>query len=612
MLVLAAAWPMMTAGSAVAQFGLGGGESSSDRIAVFHLSGAVGEQPVDEISEIFGGGEMTSLKSLVERMNKARDDSSVKAVVVTFGPIQMGAGQLVEVRESLARIQAADKDVYVHADALNMGLYALASVADHVCMVPTGDMWITGMYGESPYLKDMLGKIGVFADFEHMGAYKSAAEVLTRNEPSDEARSMTNWLVDSIFESLKSMISDSRQMPDGKIGSLIDQGLFTAEQAKEAGLIDSVMHLQDFEAMLKDRYGRDVKFDKKYGKKKGPNVDFGSPFAFFKIFGELMEGKKPSSGDAVAIVYVEGPIIPGKSPENPFGGGSSSAGSSTIRGALQEALDDRSVKAVVLRVDSPGGSALASEIILDATKRVAAKKPVVVSMGNVAGSGGYYVSLNGGTIYADDTTITASIGVVGGKLVTTGMWDKLGINWVEYQRGEAADMMSSGERFDDADRKRIVDWMGSVYDIFKDHVVDARGDKLTKPIDEIAGGRVFTGKQALELGLVDKIGGLHDAVKDAAAQAQISDYKIRVIPKPKTIIDMLMDDITGDDDEKGLAHIGTALTAKSSPLVETLLPVIRTIDPQRVGAVMESIHRLELIQKEHVIMMMPETIRIRF
>ena len=179
--------------------------------------------------------------------------------------------------------------------------------------------------------------------------------------------------------------------------------------------------------------------------------------------------------------------------------------SAALRKALDEAAADDTIKAVVLRVDSPGGSATASEIILDATKRVKAKKPLVVSMGNVAGSGGYYVACGPTRSYADEATITGSIGVVGGKLATTDMWNKIGINWKEYGRGAQRRRSSARPRRSPSrNASKMQAWMDEIYGVFKDHVVAIRGTKLKKPIDELAGGRVYTGRQALELGLVDK------------------------------------------------------------------------------------------------------------
>ncbi len=213
-----------------------------------------------------------------------------------------------------------------------------------------------------------------------------------REGPSPEADKMTNWLLDSVYESAVQEIAKGRGVDPARVREWIDAGPYTARTAKEAGLIDAVEHRQALTDLLKEKYGKDVTFNHKYGDKKGPELDLSSPFAFLKVWSDLLteSQKKKTTKDAVGVVYVDGPIVLGGGEPSPFG--SEEARSSDIRKALDEALRDEAIKAVVLRVDSPGGSAVASEIILDATKRVKAKKPFVVSMGNVAGSGGYYVA----------------------------------------------------------------------------------------------------------------------------------------------------------------------------------------------------------------------------
>ena len=282
-----------------------------------------------------------------------------------------------------------------------------------------------------------------------------------------------------------------------------------------------------------------------------------------QFWATLLEGgkKKPSGKDVIGIVYVDGPILPGKPQSSPFGGESEGVYSTPLRKALDKIADDKDVKAVVLRVNSPGGSAVASEIILNATKGVKAKKPFVVSMGGVAGSGGYYVSMGADTIYADAATITASIGVVGGKFATTTMWNKIGIDWDSSRRGANAALLSSDHVFTDAERKKMQSWMNDIYGVFKGHVVAARGKKLKKPIDELAAGRVFTGQQALELGLIDKIGGLEDAVRDVARQAKLKDFEVRVYPQPKNFMEVLIEDLSDGDRDPNHLTLPASLAA---------------------------------------------------
>lgn len=261
---------------------------------------------------------------------------------------------------------------------------------------------------------------------------------------------------------------------------------------------------------------------------------------------------------------------------------------------------------MVLRVNSPGGSAVASEIILNATRRVKAKKPFVVSMGGVAGSGGYYVSLGADTIFADATTITASIGVLGGKFATTEMWKKIGITWHSSRRGANAGLLSSDAPFSDAERAKMQTWMNEVYGVFQGHVVAARGPKLRKPIGELAAGRVFTGRQALELGLVDKLGGLQDAIRHVAEEAKLKDYEVRVYPEPKSFVELLFEGLSEDDREPNhLALTVASASSRRTSLLELALPYLKGLDGDGLHAVEAALRGLDLLQQERAVLLMP-------
>ncbi len=575
-------------------------ETPKPRIAVFRLAGPVQETPREEIFN-FGGDTGIPLQTLVTRMDKAAKDSAVKAVVILLDQPAIGAAQVEELRAAIARLRAAGKDVIAHADTIGtMGQYVLLSAASHLSVVPTADLWITGVYGEAPYLRRLLEKIGVKPDFMTCGDYKSAAEIFLREGPSKEAEAMQNWLLDSLYDTQVKRIAASRKVSPELVKAWIDSGPHSAEKARELGMVDTVEQRQDLEARLKGRFGKDVVFDRKYGGKAEPKLDASSPFGLLKFWGELLGASRQAASKkpAIGIVYVEGPITLGGEAASMFQ--DAVASSASIRKALNEAADDDTVKAVVLRVDSPGGSALASEIILDATRRVKDKKPFTVSMGNVAGSGGYYVACAADTIFADDATITASIGVVGGKLATSGLYDKLGVTFKSYRRGQNAGMLASSEVFTAGERLKMRTWMDEIYGVFKGHVTASRGSRLKKPIDELAGGRVFTGRQALELGLVDRIGTLHDAIGHVASQAKLTDYDVRVIPKPKSFLEQLLEDGNDNDGRKGLDVV------HKPNLLELAQPFLRAFDPARAQLVRVALGRLELLNREGVILMMPE------
>jgi protease-4 len=576
-------------------------------IPVFTLTGEITESPTDESFPFFEP-PVASLRDLTRRLTKAAHDDNVKAVVLLAEDAHVGPAQTEELRQSMAALQKAGKEVYVHSDSLSTADYVLFAGATRISVVPTADLWVTGIYAEQPYLRGLLDKLGVQPDFLTCGDYKSAAEMFMRTEPSKQADEMYNWLLDSIHQNRIALIAKGRNVTPEQATKWIDSGPYTAEKAKAAGMIDAVEHRQDFTAFLKRKYGDDVTFDRKYGQPKQPTLDFSNPFVAFKILGDLFAGSKKPASDkpAVGIVYVEGPILLGNPEPSIFGALGGEARSSALRKALDEAANDDKVKAVVLRINSPGGSAVASEIILDATKRVKAKKPFVVSMGNVAGSGGYYVACAADTIFADPSTITASIGVVAGKLVTTPMWNKIGVTFKPYARGRHAALLNTDHPFTDEQRKLMQDWMNDIYGVFKQHVSDARKDRLKKPLDEIAGGRVYTGQQALEPGLVDRLGTLSDAVAFVAAKANLKegDYDTRPVPEPKNFLEQLMEQQSG-----GTERERHNVTAPS--VLQLALPLLHDLDPQRVAVIKQSLRRLDLIQSEGAVLMMPETAALR-
>jgi len=582
--------------------------SDSDQpvVALFRLKGGLTETPTDD-GFPFAIEQSTALKDLVERMQKAQADKNVKAVVITLSDFGLGFAQIEELRQAIAGVRAAGKEVYAHSDSLSYPQYVLLSGATQLSVVPTGDLWITGLQGESLHVRKLLDMIGAKPDFLTCGAYKSAAEMFMRESPSKEADEMHNWLLDSVYESSVKLVARGRNVTPEKVRKWIDEGPYTATKAQEAGLIDAVQHRQEFEDAVKKRFDGKVTFDTKYGKAKQPQIDLSSPIGIINFYSELLSGgKKPKSHkDSVAIVYVEGPIVLGSPTPSLLDAGAQVAASTPIRAALNKAAEDDSIKAVVLRVNSPGGSAVASEIILDATKRMKAKKPLVVSMGEVAGSGGYYVACGSDTIFADECTITGSIGVVAGKLATQETFGKVGITWKEYNRGANAALLSSSSVFSDAQRKKLQSWMDDIYGVFKGHVTAIRGGKLKKPIDELAGGRVYTGHQALDLGLVDQLGTLDDAVKFAAKQAELDKYELRVVPEPKNFIEQLLDS-SGEKDEDQVSLAAGPAAALQSNLRSAALSNLRGLDNERADAILRAFQQLEILHREGIVLMTPE------
>ncbi|MEN6426735.1 MAG: signal peptide peptidase SppA [Phycisphaerales bacterium] len=598
-------WAVVLEGPACLWAGQTGAASEEPPVvAHFHLSGAVTEVPVEDPFGLMAG-QVTSLKDLVARLDQAGADSQVKAVILTFDGMSLGFGQLEEIRHAIQRARDAGKRVYVHAEGMRTFTYGLLCAGDHLSVAPQSAMWLMGFYGETPYVKDLLDKIGVGTDFMHMGAYKSAAEIFTRTGPSEAAEENLNWLYDGWYDALVGMIAQSRGKTPEQVRELIDRGPYMAGQAKEKGLIDAVETREQFVARVRKEIEGPEKIDNRYGEKAGPQMNFANPLALFSVLAEMFKPAQVSHKDAVGVIYVSGAILPGYS-QPTFFGTTDAAFSGDISKALEQAARDPAVKAVVMRVDSPGGSAEASEVILNATRQILDAKPFIVSMGDVAASGGYYISCAADAIFADEATITASIGVVGGKLITTGLWDRLGINWVAHKRGANADIFTSSHPFDDDQRQVLEDYMRKVYEVFKGHVAEGRTGKLRKPLEEMAGGRVYTGKQARELGLVDEIGGLKQAIDYAAAKASLQDYEVRIIPEPKDFLAQLLEQSSGGGERPtDISLWGAAGPLADHPTLSPLLDLLSKTEPQRALALRLVLQRIDLIRREGVIMMMP-------
>ncbi len=571
----------------------------------FHLGGALTETPMEDPFGLLGG-QLTSLKDLTQRMREARRDPAVKAVVLTFDNMQFGLAQLEEVRRAIQKLKEAHKPVLVHAEDMTTPEYALLSAASTLRVSPRSTLWLTGLYGESIYLKTLLEKIGVEADILQTGDYKSAGESFTRTAPSEAAQENIDWLLDGIYESLVDMIGQSRGMEPQRVRELIDQGPYLAEAAVDRGLIDAVQTRHEFLSAIRQEYGSETTINNRYGQTRSQAVNFANPFSFLAAMSR-MAPKDTRTGAVIALIYVEGMILPGHATADPFGG-SDGAYAGDIRKALEQAAADDAVKAVVLRVDSPGGSAQASEVIWNAVRHARAQKPVVASMGNVAASGGYYVSCGAHAIFCDQTTLTASIGVVGGKLVTADLWQKLGVNWVGHKRGANADVFNALRRFDDAQRQKSRDYMDAIYSDFKAHVQAGRGDTLTKPIEDIAGGRVYTGAQARELGLVDRIGGLCDAVLFAAALARVPDYDLRVMPPPADVFTKMLQTMAGNDQRPTDLSVLAKLSApgRAPDAFESLFALLHQVNPQRGRAMSHLLAKLRLIRESGAALVMPQ------
>lgn len=574
------------------------------------FSGPVAESPSPdgELMALLGGDVPTTLREWVHKIDKAAKDDEIVGIAMILDQPAVGFAQIQELRQALERFRATGKKVYCYMDHAGNGGFALAVGADHITLAEYSELAISGLRAELSFYKGLLDKIGVKADMLHCGAFKSALEPYTRTEPSAEAAENINWLLDGIFDAWISMIADGRGLGADQIRDAVDHAPINADKALSARLIDAIDDFDGFSQRLRKEFGQDVEIVKKYPRKKGDKfeLDPSNPFAFFTQMNQMMEelfGTGDESDEpGIGLIYIEGMIVMGDSQQSPFGG--ATAGSTTVRAAFDAALEDDNVKAVVLRVNSPGGSALASDIMWKAAMRLAEKKPLIVSMGGVAGSGGYYVALPGDVIFADETTITGSIGVVGGKMVWNGLFEgKLGITTTEFTRGANAALMSANSAWTEQERETVQGWLNDVYDQFKGRVMSTRGDKLTMDLETLAQGKVYTGKQALGFGLVDKLGSLSDAINHAADRANLDDPKVYTFPKKKDFAQVLAQLMGEETDDDWDLTIGRALAG--DPLMRAFAPFARALAPDKVHALIRDFQKLAILNREHVGCFMP-------
>jgi protease IV len=536
------------------------------KVVCFTLRGEYPEGPASEglFSEI-----RPSLSDIIGRIDAAGKDKDVAAVWIKLEGLSAGRGKINELRGAIARLRKANKPVYGELVTAESGEYLVATACDEVFMPESGTLMIPGVRAEMMFFKGFLDKIGVEFDALKMGKYKGALEPYTRTDMSQPLRESLEAVVDDVYSEMTGVIAADRHTNDMMVKSLMDHGFFTAEGAKKAGLIDQVLYADQFEKRLQRKLGAESLDIITNYKVKNIEADFSGIGGLMK-FMELLTGGKSSESagkkQQIAVVYAVGTIMEGKSSSSMLG--ESVLGSRTLVAALRKAAENPKVAAVVLRIDSPGGSATASDLIWRETVRM--QKPLIASMGDVAGSGGYYIAMGANKIYAEPGTLTGSIGVLGGKLVVKGLFDKLGLNTEVISRGANSGVLSSSQTFSPEERHVMTDLLQDVYHQFVDKA--SKGRKMPyEKLEELAQGRVYSGLMAKKIGLVDELGTLNDAIvaaKTAAGLKADADVDLLILPEPKTIFEQLF----GESDADAETDVKTAL-----PKLVDLLGQVKTI-----------------------------------
>lgn len=512
--------------------------------------------PEDPLARALLGKKLV-VRDVVEALRKASQDDRVKGLVARVGQSSAKLAQVQEVRDAIISFRATGKPAIAYAETFGEvgpgnSSYYLATAFDTVYVQPSGDVGLTGLIYEQPFVRGALDKLGIIPRIDGRKEYKSSRYLFTERKYLPPHREAITRVMESQFSQIVKGVAASRKLTEERVLSLINEGPFLGQQAVDAKLIDGLAY-------------RDEVYDR-IREKAGAKAELLSLGEYRKRAGGPYE-----KGETIALIYGVGAVVRGKSGYEPATGGLI-MGADTIASALRQAVEDKDVKAILFRIDSPGGSYVASDAIwrelINAKK---AGKPVIASMGGTAGSGGYFIAMAADKIVAQPGTITGSIGVFGGKMITTGFWKKLGVTWDEVHTSTNADAWTQTRDFTPAQRVRFEQWLDHVYDDFTTRVSKSRN--LSKEaVEKIAKGRIWTGEDAKGLGLVDELGGFSTAlllVRRAAGLPDNAPVRLKVFPEKKSLVAFVSDlKLIGAEDELDSALVRA---------LEEVQPFVRTL-----------------------------------
>jgi protease-4 len=523
------------------------------------LEGAAPEEPSNEL--LSGGGAHHTQRELLEELENVVKQPLIKGVYLRLSGLGGAWARAAELRAALARVREAHKPVHCHFDMLdNAGYSVLASSCDRISMGPTGLLMLTGIQAETVYAKDLLELVGLRAELLQVGRFKGAADALTRSSMPDDVREVLNALVDDLQANLNSAVTTGRKLETTAVQSAVDSGPHAADSALALKLIDAVTFDDEARARAKEaskaeRVVQPLRDDQREQLEVGQLL-------------KLVLGGKPekTTGKRVLLAYLTGTI----SDDNREQGGGAASGPFVT--AMRRAADDEDVKALVLRINSPGGSALASDKMWHALARVSKRKPVIVSVGDMAASGGYYVASAAHEIFAEDESLVGSIGVVGGKVVGEQLAARLGIRPMALRRGQNAGWTSPFHAFSDTERSAVQRAMQQTYDTFLTRVRAGRKLEGTN-LSQVAEGRIMSGKRARAGGLVDKVGGLDDALAQARSKAGLpADAKLELWPNERSMLERASRLLSGAQSLTPVQQLMAAVpTVAESPVVQSLV-----------------------------------------
>ncbi len=559
-------------------------------VLVLSVSGSLPDYVAEEpLAKAMGISQQQSFTGLLTQLRKAKVDKRIGAVLLDINFPGIGWGKAGELRDAIVDFKTSGKPVYAYMELGMNREYYIATAADKIFLPPSGDIYINGFAAQATFYKGSLDKLGIEADVIQIGPkYKNAPDRFTRSEMSEGQREVTNAILDEYVTRFNTAVAESRKKSVEDVQALVDGAPYNAVQAKSLGLIDEAFYREQVENDLKTKLG--YKENEKLRTIRGG--------AYREIPSDSLG---LNNGEKVAVIYASGAINIGRSSNSPLSG--EMVGSDTIVEAVNTAANDKSIKAIVLRVDSPGGSALASDMMWYALENAKAKKPVVVSMGDVAASGGYYIACNANKIVAEPATITGSIGVFMGKPVIKGLYDWLGVSNEYIMRGKNSGIFRETEKWTPEERAKMEQQTTSIYiDNFLPKVAKGR-NKNIEEVDTLGQGRVWTGTQAKANGLIDEFGGLERAIAIAKELAELpADKDVRrvVLPEPRPFLETFFSNDTS------LSADGSAPTAEQkaqAAVIESLPADLRRVF--RYAALMDRMQRGEAM------LMLPFEFQIR-
>lgn len=489
--------------------------------------GLIEDVPDDPMAKAMLSDRMI-VRDVVDAIDRGADDSRVVGMVASIGSSNLGVAEAQEIRDAVLRFRARKKFAVAFSETFGEAgpgqtAYYLATAFDQIYLQPSGDIGLTGIMWENSFLKGTLSKLGMQFHGDHRYEYKSALNRYTESKYTPAHREENERVITSWYGQELRGIAEARHLTQDEARTLVDRGPFLGKEALAAHLVDGMAY-------------RDEVYDQ-VKKKGGP----GTELLYLSKYLERAE-RPHNKGQTIALIYGVGAVTRGKSGYDPIFGGAN-MGSDTVAAAFRAAVDDKDVKAIIFRIDSPGGSYVASDTIWrEVMKAKKAGKPVIATMGDLAGSGGYFVAMAADKIVAQPGTITASIGVLSGKLLTSGFWNKVGLSWDEVHAGANASIWTGLQDYTPAEWQRFQAWLDRIYVDFTGKVADGRKLPLPKVL-EVAKGRIWTGEDAKNLGLVDELGGFDQAIKLAKKAANIpetEEVNIKRFPKEKSFVEALL------------------------------------------------------------------------